>query len=286
MLTGRVFRCALTVNRRRKTACSIKLCKRVTTFRSIHNSFPRTFSNSPNDSTNNNNSPLKPVKDNINNKNNLSSSNSPKETPTPTSNHEETESRQQAEESTSQPPETGTAENVGEYLLRSPRKLRTSLPKLRSRLRKTINPYKPVIPPLFLKENYLSFKDNTNSFESIPYPLDNGIRDEILFSARANLLPIPKGDAVPARRGHLLLSCPIEGASFYLDSIVKSVAASLHADLLTFDRQDLMELTANMFSRKGNGEMILMDQILYIMRLIEKQNIQNTFFDNHLKMIF
>ncbi|CAG8643843.1 8136_t:CDS:2 [Funneliformis mosseae] len=250
-LTGRTFQRALIVNRR-KTACSIKFCKRVTTFRSIHNSVPRTFSNSPNDSTNNNSSPLKPVTDNNNNnKSNLSSSNSSKETPTSTSNHEETESRQ-TEESTSQPPENKTAENVGEYLLRSPRKLRTSLPKLRSRLRKPISPYKPVIPPLFLKENYLSFKDNTNTFELISYPLDDGIRDEILFSARANLLPIPKGDTVPARRGHLLLNCPIEGASFYLDSIVKSVAASLHADLLTFDRQDLMELTANMFSRKGN----------------------------------
>jgi hypothetical protein len=204
---------------------------------------------------------LKPVKDN-NNKSSLSSTNS-KEAPASTSNHEEAESRQQAEESTTQLPETGTTENVGEYLLRSPRKIRT-FPKLRSRLRKSISPYKPVIPPLFLKENYLSFKDNSNSFESILYPLDNGIRDEILFSARANLLPVPKGNnAVPAIRGHLLLNCPMEGASFYLDSIVKSVAASLHADLLIFDRQDLMELTANMFSRKGNGEMILSQNSQY-----------------------
>jgi hypothetical protein len=252
-LTGRVLRHALIVNRR-KTTCSIRFYKHITTIRFIHSTVPKTFSNSPNDSSNNSSSPLKPVKDN-NNKGSLSS-NPSKEAPVSTSNHEETESRQPAEESTTQHPETGTAENVGEYLLRSPRKLRTSFPKIRSRLRKSISPYKPVIPPLFLKENYLSFKDNTNSFESMPYPLDSGIRDEILFSARANLLPIPKSNTTPATRGHLLLNCPMEGASFYLDSIVKSIAASLHADLLMFDRQDLMELTANMFSRKGNGEII------------------------------
>lgn len=252
-LTGRTFHCALIVNRQ-KTACSIKFFKHITTI-------PRTFSTSPNDLPNNSSSPLKPVKDN--NISSFSSSNA-KEIPVSASNHDEAENRQQAEESTTQLSETG-AENVGEYLLRSPRKLRTAFPKLRSRLRKTISPYKPVIPPLFLKENYLSFKDNNNSFESLPYPLDNGIRDEILFSARANLLPIPKSNTVPTRRGHLLLNCPMEGASFYLDSIVKSIAASLRADLLIFDRQDLMELTANMFSRKGNGEMILADQ-MYMLR--------------------
>jgi hypothetical protein len=260
-LTGRTFQCALIVNRQ-KTACSIKFFKHITTIKSLHSTIPRTFSTLPNDLPNNSSSPLKPVKDN--NISSLSSSNA-KEIPALASNHEETENIQ-VEDSTTQLSETG-AENVGEYLLRSPRKLRTSFPKLRSRLRKTISPYKPVIPPLFLKENYLSFKDNNNSFESLPYPLDNGIRDEILFSARANLLPVPKGNTVPARRGHLLLNCPMEGASFYLDSIVKSIAASLRADLLTFDRQDLMELTANMFSRKGNGEMILTDQ-MYVMILI------------------
>ncbi|CAB4379362.1 unnamed protein product [Rhizophagus irregularis] len=242
-LTGRTFQCALIVNRQ-KTACSIKFFKRITRITTI----PRTFSTSPNDLPNNSSSPLKPVKDN--NISSFSSSNA-KEIPVSASNHDEAENRQQVEESITQLSETG-AENVGEYLLRSPRKLRTAFPKLRSRLRKTISPYKPVIPPLFLKENYLSFKDNNNSFESLPYPLDNGIRDEILFSARANLLPIPKSNTVPTRRGHLLLNCPMEGASFYLDSIVKSIAASLRADLLIFDRQDLMELTANMFSRKGN----------------------------------
>ncbi|GET04335.1 P-loop containing nucleoside triphosphate hydrolase protein [Rhizophagus clarus] len=207
---------------------------------------PRTFS-TPNDLPNNSSSPLKPVKDN--NISSLSSSNA-KEIPASASNHNVTENKQ-AEESITKLSETG-AENVGEYLLRTPRKLHTSFPKLRSRLRKTINSYKPVIPPLFLKDNYLSFKDNNNSFESLPYPLDNGIRDEILFSAHANLLPVPKGNTIPARKGHLLLNCPMEGASFYLDSIVKSIAASLRADLLIFDRQDLMELTANMFSWKGN----------------------------------
>ncbi|CAG8656215.1 16734_t:CDS:2, partial [Racocetra fulgida] len=114
------------------------------------------------------------------------------------------------------------------------------------------NSYKPVIPQLFLKENYLPIKNNKHSFATMSYPLEDGIRDEILYSARANLFSVPKGNGIPARRGHLLLNCPIEGASYYLDSIVKSVATSLHADLLTFDRQDLMELTASMFSRKGN----------------------------------
>src|ERR1043166_7118590 len=103
--TGRVLRHALIVNRR-KTTCSIKFYKHITTIRFIHSTVPKTFSNSPNDSSNNSSSPLKPVKDN--NKSSLSS-NSSKEAPASTSNHEETESRQPAEESTNQLPETGTA---------------------------------------------------------------------------------------------------------------------------------------------------------------------------------
>ncbi|RHZ56087.1 hypothetical protein Glove_406g51 [Diversispora epigaea] len=148
-------------------------------------------------------------------------------------------------------PNSNSSPLVAEYILRSPRRKRTAS-RSRTRATKPTNPYKPVIPQMFLRENYLSYKENTNSFASLTYPLENGIRDEILYSARANLLPIPKTDGAPPRRGHLLLNCPIEGASHYLDSVVKSVAASLRADLLTFDRQDLMELTASMFSRKGN----------------------------------
>ncbi|CAJ0874195.1 12790_t:CDS:2, partial [Entrophospora sp. SA101] len=243
----------------RTSRFGFNFCKHGSIYNLKHHKFVPTFSktslirnvsNQPNDSSNGNTPPLKPVQDN--NKTNSDSSNTAKEIPASTVASEETENNRQAtEESHSQPSENSPTENVGELLLRSPRRKRSTT-RLRSRASKPINQYKPVIPQLFLKENYLCYKDNTHSFDKMSYPLEDGIRDEIIYSARANLLPLPRSDTVPARRGHLLLNCPIEGASFYLDAVVKSVAASLQADLLTFDRQDLMELTASMFSRKGN----------------------------------
>ncbi|CAG8434115.1 5301_t:CDS:2 [Diversispora eburnea] len=229
---------------RTKKIYHFKFRTRVSNIRQFNSTTIRSFANTPNDLPNSNSSPLKPVKDN-NNKFPSNSSTAKDAQPSSPS-QEEIENEQISEENQ----QSSDTEHVAEYILRSPRRKRAAS-RSRTRATKPTNPYKPVIPQMFLRENYLSYKENTNSFASLTYPLEDGIRDEILYSARANLLPIPKSDGAPPRRGHLLLNCPIEGASHYLDSVVKSVATSLRADLLTFDRQDLMELTASMFSRKG-----------------------------------
>ncbi|KAF0417042.1 AAA-domain-containing protein [Gigaspora margarita] len=245
--TARVFERTLVLSNHR-TIYLFKPCKHAIKIRSFHSTITRSFANSPSDSPTGNNSPLKPAIDN--NKSNVSPPNTAKETPPATAAQEETESNKPSEESLPPPSDNNATEHVAEYILRSPTRRKRSITRSRSRVSKSSNSYKPVIPQLFLKENYLPIKNNKHSFASMSYPLEDGIRDEILYSARANLFSVPKGNGIPARRGHILLNCPIEGASYYLDSIVKSVASSLHADLLTFDRQDLMELTANMFSRK------------------------------------
>ncbi|CAG8684353.1 1091_t:CDS:1, partial [Scutellospora calospora] len=238
--TARVFERTFVLYNRR-TIYFYKPRKHVIKIRSFRSTNTRRYTNSSGDLPTGNNSPLKP-KDN--NKNNVATSNTGKETPSSTATKEETESIQTPEECQSQPSSDNTTEHVAEYILRSPTRRKRSITRSRTRASKSSNSYKPVIPQLFLNENYLSIKNNSHSFAKMSYPLEDGIRDEILYSARANLFPVPKGNGAPARRGHLLLNCPIEGASYYLDSIVKSVAASLHSDLLTFDRQDLMELTA------------------------------------------
>ncbi|KAG9295033.1 hypothetical protein G9A89_017827 [Geosiphon pyriformis] len=201
-------------------------------------------------------SPLHPVTDN-NNKDNSVASNVGKEiSPVSNAGGEDPEASRTPEEPHSLSSKDTSGIEVTEFVLRTPRRKRacgSSRSRPRPHKSSYTTHYKPFIPDSFLKTNYLPFNQNSYSFDSLQYPLEIGIRREILYSARASLLPCPKGDTLPARRGHLLLNCPIEGASSYLDTIVKCVASKLHADLLIFDRQDLMELTADMFSRKGNA---------------------------------
>ncbi|CAG8741572.1 24107_t:CDS:1, partial [Racocetra persica] len=159
----------------------------------------RPFANSSSDSPTGNNSPLKPAIDN--NKNNTATSNTAKETPPLAAAKEETENAQPPEESQSQPSSDNNAtEHVAEYILRSPTRRKRSTTRSRTRVSKPSNSYKPVIPQLFLKENYLPIKNNKHSFAAMSYPLEDGIRDEILYSARANLFSAPKGNGIPARR--------------------------------------------------------------------------------------
>ncbi|CAG8545139.1 6573_t:CDS:2 [Ambispora leptoticha] len=216
-------------------------------YQSFHTTSIKCFSIPPNDPPKTSASPMKP--DSSVNSNsatdNLPNSNPGNEEPEAARAPEETQSASSKDTNTSE---------LSDFVTRIPRRKRASTSsRARPRITKqssTIQ-YKPIIPEAFIKTNYLSFDKNNYSFESMHYPIEDGIRKEILYSARASLLPCQKTDTIPARRGHLLLNCPLEGASFYLDAIVKSVAAKLQADLLIFDRQDLMELTADMFSRKA-----------------------------------
>ncbi|CAG8444031.1 4279_t:CDS:2 [Ambispora gerdemannii] len=217
-------------------------------YQSFHTTSIKCFSIPPNDPPKTSASPMKP--DNSVNSNsttdNLPNSNPGNEEPEAVRAPEETQSVSSKDTSTSE---------LSDFVTRIPRRKRASnSSRARPRITKqssTIQ-YKPIIPETFVKTNYLPFNKNEHSFESMRYPIEDGIRREILYSARASLLPCQKTDTIPARRGHLLLNCPLEGASFYMDAIVKSVAAKLQADLLIFDRQDLMELTADMFSRKAS----------------------------------
>ncbi|CAG8642955.1 7525_t:CDS:2, partial [Paraglomus occultum] len=222
--------------------------------KAFHSTRTRAFSN-PKDPPNTPPSPLKPTKDVVKEVGvEETLSNETTSNPSTAGAKEDIDKIGQApDDAQSQQSRDSNGYEASDFVLRSTRRRRMGA-TLRGRQRtgKNLTPYKPVIPDEFLKTNYIRFTENLASFDTMEYPLQECIRQEIVCSARASLLATPISDSVPAKRGHLLLNCPLEGATYYLDAIVNSTAACLHADLLKFDRQDLMELTADVFARKSN----------------------------------
>ncbi|KAH7357010.1 spastin [Rhexocercosporidium sp. MPI-PUGE-AT-0058] len=82
------------------------------------------------------------------------------------------------------------------------------------------------------------------SMESAKYSIHVDVYREILATLRAGLSLRPPKDTAnqPIPRPVTLLQCPKDGGSFYLDSIVETVASKLDADLIRLDAQDLAQI--------------------------------------------
>ncbi|RUP47026.1 hypothetical protein BC936DRAFT_146215 [Jimgerdemannia flammicorona] len=137
-------------------------------------------------------------------------------------------------------------------------KVRTEQPKGRASRKMTrtgTSPhprYKPVIPESFLATNYLKNSQNEYSLEQNLYSVPQSMIDELRYTVRAGLIPpSPAVDSLPARHQNLLIYIPAVGATLLQDNLVRSVAKEVNADMLTFDVQDLMMLSAGVLSAKA-----------------------------------
>ncbi|KAH8811650.1 Mus7/MMS22 family-domain-containing protein [Xylogone sp. PMI_703] len=76
------------------------------------------------------------------------------------------------------------------------------------------------------------------------YTIHVDIYNEILCSLRAGLFlrPPPNIDSQSITRPTLLLQCPKEGGTYYLDSIIETIAKKLGADLVQVDAQDIAQI--------------------------------------------
>ncbi|KAK0100861.1 hypothetical protein ONS95_007308 [Cadophora gregata] len=80
--------------------------------------------------------------------------------------------------------------------------------------------------------------------ESAKYTIHVDVYREILATLRAGLsLRPPKNSGnLPVPRPVTLLQCPKDGGTFYLDSVIETIASKLHADLIRLDAQDLAQI--------------------------------------------
>ncbi|MCJ1259327.1 hypothetical protein MMC24_007164 [Lignoscripta atroalba] len=76
------------------------------------------------------------------------------------------------------------------------------------------------------------------------YGIDEHVYREISAMVSAGLQPSSSqyADSYPALKKHIVLHCPKDGGTFFLDTVVKSVAASHKADLIVIDAQDIAEI--------------------------------------------
>ena len=76
------------------------------------------------------------------------------------------------------------------------------------------------------------------------YLLHKTIWQEIQATVKASLgLPAVRyADEFPAAKTHVLLQCPNEGSALYLDAVVRKLAASLDAEMVVLDAQDIAEI--------------------------------------------
>jgi SpoVK/Ycf46/Vps4 family AAA+-type ATPase len=79
--------------------------------------------------------------------------------------------------------------------------------------------------------------------ESAKYSMHVDIYREILSALRAALaLRPPKNSTLPVPRPVTVLQCPRDGGTYYLDSIVETIATKLGADLIRLDAQDMAQI--------------------------------------------
>ena len=84
------------------------------------------------------------------------------------------------------------------------------------------------------------------------YQLHQAIWDEIAATVSASLtLPTPAhAETFPAVKSHVLLQCPKDGSTFFLDAVVARIAAGAGADLIKLDAQDIAEVAGNYLAEK------------------------------------
>ena len=96
---------------------------------------------------------------------------------------------------------------------------------------------------------------NTNiSLRSDRYGIDPAIWLELRAYVAAGLqLPsVRYSGTFPATKAHLLLHCPEDGGTYFLDAVVESVASDTGADLLCLDPQDIAELGGAYFGEASD----------------------------------
>jgi SpoVK/Ycf46/Vps4 family AAA+-type ATPase len=84
--------------------------------------------------------------------------------------------------------------------------------------------------------------DNEDKFNP-RYSVNSAIMDEVYATMKTSLsLPTKYADEPPARKTHLLLDCPKEGSTYFLEAVVKAAVSGLDAGVLKLDAQDIAEL--------------------------------------------
>ncbi|RFU29372.1 hypothetical protein B7463_g6975, partial [Scytalidium lignicola] len=85
---------------------------------------------------------------------------------------------------------------------------------------------------------------NLESTRNAKYTIHVDIYNEILCSLRAGLFlrPPTNIDSQSITRPILLLQCPKDGGTYYLDSVVETTAEKLGADLVRLDAQDIAQI--------------------------------------------
>lgn len=197
-----------------------------------------------------------------------SSDATPKKTPDANSNKDSAGSTVDTPSSTRQPA-TGSGSAAASALAKRRAKFQRAIGRAVDRSSPATDPtakiYIPSIPESFLATHYhpassLSI-DNKNTFASLPYHIHQSVQDEVLNTIASCLLT-PAGPQahihrMPARHNNVLLSSPSEGSSQMLEAITMVAARKIGASVITIDVQDLMELTPDMFSNKGTGNLLL-----------------------------
>ena len=74
------------------------------------------------------------------------------------------------------------------------------------------------------------------------YTIHADVFQEILSAVKAGLALRPPRSAKPVPRPITVLQCPKEGATYYLDSVVETIATKLGADLVRLDAQDIAQI--------------------------------------------
>ncbi|KAL3496045.1 hypothetical protein BJX62DRAFT_147568 [Aspergillus germanicus] len=94
------------------------------------------------------------------------------------------------------------------------------------------------------REENRASKDELPSL--LPFELSEATWMEVFNSARAGLrLPPAKYATEPsARKSHLVLHCPANGSTTFLDAVISRLSLDLNADLVTLDAQDIARLCA------------------------------------------
>ncbi|KAL2073562.1 hypothetical protein VTL71DRAFT_10888 [Oculimacula yallundae] len=96
-----------------------------------------------------------------------------------------------------------------------------------------------------IARQYLDISEcGLESVESAKYSVHVDVYREILATLRAglSLRPPKSGANQPIPRPVTLLQCPKDGGSFFLDSIVETIASKLDTDLIRVDAQDIAQI--------------------------------------------
>ena len=81
--------------------------------------------------------------------------------------------------------------------------------------------------------------------KSAKYSMHVDVYKEILSTLRAVLILRPPRNPQSILRPITMLQCPKEGGTYYLDSVVETIASKLGADLVRIDAQDIAQLVGH-----------------------------------------